>query len=81
MVSTDEVLFGKLRELCYPSKEGRPLAKFLSSYVFCAGYSPNLNLPPLPLDPSLLNVHTMLTPTHMAELLLHLKVLLVCNNT
>ena len=38
-------------------------------------------LPLLPSDRSLLSVHTMLTPMHIAQLLCRLKVELMCNNT
>ena len=43
MVGTDEVLFGKLRELRYLPKK---IANFL--HEFRAGDFPSLNLPPLP---------------------------------
>ena len=76
MVGTDVVRFGKLRELRYLPKK---IANFL--HEFRAGDFPSLNLPPLPSDRSRLNVHAMLTPMHIAQLLRRLKVVLMCNNT
>ena len=59
------------------------IANFL--HEFRASVFPNLNLPPLPSDRhcslSRLNVHAMLNPIHIAQLLRRLKVVLMCNNT
>ena len=63
MVSTDEVLFGKLRELRYLLKK---IANFL--HEFHADNFPSLNLPPLPSDRS---------PMHIAHLLRRLKVVIM----
>ena len=76
LVGTDEVRFGKLRELRYLPKK---IANFL--HEFRAGDFPSLNLPPLPSNRGRLNVHAMLTPMHIAQLLRRLKVVLMCNNT
>jgi len=63
MVSTDEVRFGKLRELRYLPKK---IANFL--HEFHADNFPSLNLPPLPSDRS---------PMHIAHLLRRLKVVIM----
>ena len=72
MVSTDEVLFGKLRELRYLPKK---IANFL--HEFHADNFPSLNLPLLPSDRSRLDVHTLLSPMHIAHLLRRLKVVIM----
>ena len=80
MVSTDVVRFGKLSELRYLPKK---IANFL--HEFRADYFPSpastCVANDLPSDRSRLNVHAMLTPMHIAQLLRRLKVVLMCNNT
>ena len=75
-MDTDEVRFGKLRELRYLHKK---ITNFL--HEFRAGNFPSLNLPPLPSDRGRANVHAMLSPMHIVQLLCRLKVVLMCNNT
>ncbi len=75
MVGTDEVRFGKHRELRYLPKK---IANYL--HEFHADKFPSLQLPPLPSDRSRLNVHAMLRPIDIARLLRRLKVFLICNN-
>ena len=71
-----QALRGKLRGLHYLPKK---ISNFLLE--FRASDFPSLNLPQLPLDSSSLNVHAMLTPVHIMQLLHSLKVVLMCNNT
>ena len=49
-------------------------------HEFRASYFLNLNLLPLPSELSRLNVHAMLTPIHIAQLLRLLMVILMFNN-
>ena len=72
LVSTDEVRFGKLRELRYLPKK---IANFLHEFHACN--FPSLNLPPLPSDRSRIDVHAMLNPMHIAHLLRRLKVVIM----
>jgi hypothetical protein len=69
MVGTDEVRFGKHRELRYLPKK---IANFL--HEFRGKDFPSLQLPPLPLDRSRLDVHAMLRPDDIARLLRRLQV-------
>ena len=79
MVGTDEVRFGKHTLLRYlPEK----IANFL--HEFHADYFTSLGLPHLPSDRSQLNVHAMLKPLEIAQLLRRLQVLnleIICNNS
>jgi hypothetical protein len=69
MVGTDEVRFGKHRELRYLPKK---IANFL--HEFRGKDFPSLQLPPLPSDRSRLDVHAMLRPDDIARLLRRLQV-------
>ena len=64
MVGTDEVRFGKHRELRYLPKK---IANFL--HEFRGDDFPSLQLPQLPSDRSRLDVHAMLRPLDIARLL------------
>ena len=69
LVGSDEVRFGKLRELRYLPKK---IANFL--HEFHAEDFRSLNLPHLPSDRSRLDVHAMLRPMDIAILLRRLQV-------
>ena len=73
MVGTDEVRFGKHRELRYLPKK---IANFL--HEFRGDDFPILQLPPLPSDRSRLDVHAMLRPVDIAHLLRRLMVIIMC---
>ena len=75
MIGTDEVWFGKHRELRYLPKK---IANFL--HEFHADDFGSLVLPPLPSDRSRLDVHAMLRPIHISRLLQRLKVVIMMNN-
>jgi len=72
MVGTDEVRFGKHRELRYLPKK---IANFL--HEFRGNDFPSLVLPTLPSDRSRLDVHAMLRPVDIARLLRRLKVIIM----
>ena len=73
MVGTDEVRFGKHRELRYLPKK---IANFL--HEFRGNDFTSLGLPPLPSDRSRLDVHAMLRPVDITRLLRRLMVILIC---
>ena len=73
MVGTDEVRFGKHRELRYLPKK---IANFL--HEFRGDDFTSLGLPPLPSDRSRLDVHAMLRPVDITRLLRRLMVILIC---
>jgi len=75
MVGTDEVRFGKHREIRFLPKK---IANFL--HEFHADDFPSLGLPPLPSDRSRVDVHAMLAPIDIGRLLQRLQVKLICNN-
>ena len=75
MVGTDEVQFGKHRELRYlPEK----IANFLRVHEFRGDDLTSLGLLPLPSDRSRLYVHAMLQPVDITRLLRRLMVILIC---
>ena len=65
----------ELQKLLYLLKK---IANFL--HEFRSGDFPSLKLPQLPLDHSCMNIQAMLTSLHIVQLLLHLKVIMMCNN-
>ena len=71
MVGTDEVRFGKHRELRYLPKK---IANFLLE--FRGNDFTSLGLPLLPSDRSRLNVHAMLRPLDIGRLLRRLVVII-----
>ena len=73
MVGTDEVRFGKHRELRYLPKK---IANFL--HEFRGNDFSSLGLPLLPSDRSLLDVHAMLRPLDIGRLLRRLTVIIMC---
>jgi hypothetical protein len=75
MVGTDEVRFGKHRELLY-------LPKTISNFLheFRGDAFPSLQLPPLPSDRSRLDVHAMLRPLDITLLLRRLTVIIIGHN-
>ena len=75
IVNNDEVLFGKHRQIKYLEKK---IANFL--HEFRAEDFLSLGLPPLPSDRSRLDVHAMLNPAQIANLLRRLQVLITCSN-
>ena len=75
MVGTDKVLFNKLRELRLVRYLPKKLANFL--HEFHAEDFWSLNLPPLPLDRSVLDVHAMLLPMDIVILLRRLQVSII----
>ena len=75
MVGTDEVRFGKHREIRFLPKK---IANFL--HEFHADDFPSLGLPPFPSDRSRVDVHAMLAPIDIGRLLQRLQVILICNN-
>ena len=75
IVSNDEVRFGKHRQIKYLAKK---IANFL--HEFRADDFLSLGLPPLPSDRSRLDVHAMLNPAQIANLLRRLKVSIICSN-
>lgn len=72
MVGTDEVKFGKHRELRYLPKK---IANFL--HEFRGDDFPSLQLPLLPSDRSRLDVHSMLRPVDIGRLLRRLTVIII----
>ena len=72
MVGTDEVRFGKHRELRYLLKK---IANFLHEFRYDDFAS--LQLPPLPLDRSRLDVHAMLRSLDIARWLRRLAVIIM----
>ena len=72
MVGTDEVKFGKHRELRYLPKK---IANFL--HKFRGDDFPSLQLPLLPSDRSQLDVHSMLRPVDIGRLLRRLTVIII----
>ena len=75
IVNNDEVQFGKHRQIKYLAKK---IANFL--HEFRADDFLSLGLPPLPSDRSRLDVHAMLNPAQIANLLRRLQVLITCSN-
>ena len=73
MVGTNEVLFGKHRELRYLPKK---IANFL--HEFRGDDFSSLGLLPLPSDRSRLDVHAMLWPLDIGRLLQRLTVIIMC---
>jgi len=72
MVGTDEVKFGKHRELRYlPKKIANFLHEFRGDDIF------SLGLPLLPSDRSQLDVHSMLRPVDIGRLLRRLTVIII----
>ena len=67
-VNTDVVRFGRHAQIRYLAKK---VANFLHEYH--GHLFPSLNLPILPSDRSRVNVHAMLEPAHIAQLLRRLK--------
>jgi len=75
MIGTDEVWFGKHRQLRYLPKK---IANFL--HEFRSTDFPSLSRPPLPSDRSRLDVHSMLRPVDIARLLRRLQVVQIDHN-
>ena len=73
-LNTDEVRFGRHRQIKYLAKK---VANFLHQYH--SELFPGMNLPLLPSDQSSVDVHAMLTPWHIGSLLRRLKVPVICN--
>jgi hypothetical protein len=71
-LSTDVVRFGRHGQLRYLAKK---VANFL--HEFHSELFPTINLPPLPLDRSTVDVHAMLTPLEIANLLRRLQVTII----
>ena len=70
--NTDRVRFGRHGQLRYLAKK---VANFL--HEFHSEHFPTINLPPLPLDRSTVDVHAMLTPLEIALLLRRLQVTII----
>jgi hypothetical protein len=68
-INTDVVLFGRHAQMRYLAKK---VANFLHEYH--GGLFPTLGLPVLPSDRSRVDVHAMLEPLHIAQLLRRLTV-------
>ena len=61
--------FGTHRQLPFLAKK---IANFLHEY--CDYLFPSLDLPPLPVQPSNVDIHAMLKPIHIAKLLRQIQV-------
>ena len=72
---TEDVRFGKHRQIKYLAKK---IANFL--HEFRADDFLSIGLPPLPSDRSSLDVHAMLLPAEIAQLVRRLQVLIICHN-
>ena len=70
--NTDVVRFGRHGQLRYLAKK---VAIFL--HEFHSELFPTINLPPLPFDRSTVDVHAMLTPLEIANLLRRLQVTII----
>ena len=73
-LNTDEVRFGRHRQIKYLAKK---VANFLHQYH--SELFPGMDLPLLPSDQSSIDVHAMLTPWHIGSLLRCLNVPVICN--